>query len=341
MSSLPAYVRRFARAPQVLAHLQSHPEGLWLSALAEHFEVKPDELRAELIAFFMADVGTDDTFLGLSDIAPLEFTNGEGEETDPNDATWVRVVDPRPTEELGVEYLNSSELGLVWLAGQSLAAVEPDNVALAEAIEVLRETLFEGADDVTVARAVLPEDRHLTDLRRAIEGQLLVEIEYSPAWQAGRKRRTIAPFIVVQTHRGWEVDAGAVESELALRTFLVQNIRELTVLEQTFARPTDLAERLAQARVTERVRLQVPHAARWAADMYAESVSVVADEDSSQTLDLELLPPAERRVGLILLAAGEESRVISPRHMLPDALQGVRELLAHHRREPDQYEGTV
>lgn len=336
MSTLPGYVNRLARTPQILAHLQTHPNGLPLTQLAADFGVAPETLREDLIAFFMADVmAQDDTFLGLSGLAPLEFTNSEGIEIDPNDATWVRVVDPRPTEELGAEYLDSAELALVWTAASALASLEPEDEHLAQAIDVLADTLFEGVDDTAVrARPVPGAEQTLADLRRAVAHRLRVRIRYSRAWVAGESVRTIEPHLLVQTSRGWEVDASAVESGGALRTFLVNNIREIEVGTESFEPPADLDDRLAAQRVTERVRLVLPHEARWAADMYAESVVQVEDDELTQTLDLELLPPVERRVGLMLLAAGEESRVVSPRGMMSASLDTARELLAHHRRMP-------
>lgn len=339
MSTLPGYVARLARTPQILAYLQAHPNGMPLAALAARFELPPDTLRADLIAFFMAEVvAHDDTFLGLSGPAPLEFTNSEGVEIDPNEATWVRVVDPRPTEELGAEYLSSSELGLLWGAATALATLEPANEDLASAIEVLTDTLFEGVDGDAVRAARTPSAGSLVaDLRTAIEQQRRVKIRYSRAWQAGEGVREVEPYLLVQTSRGWELDAGALSDDgetVGLRTFLLSNIRELDMLEQTFERPLDLLDRLDAQRVTERVRLVLPHEARWAADMYAESVSQVADDERTQTLDLELLPPVERRVGLMLLAAGEESRVVSPRGLMSAALQTASDLLAHHRQVP-------
>lgn len=48
------------------------------------------------------------------------------------------------------------------------------------------------------------------------------------------------------------------------------------------------------------------------------------------TLDLDLLPPVGERVGLIMLASGTSTRVISPGAVLPDAIALIEELLHHH-----------
>ena len=57
-------------------------------------------------------------------------------------------------------------------------------------------------------------------------------------------------------------------------------------------------------RATTAVRMVLPHGSRWAADMYAETVTVLrADEDDAE-VELALLPPLADRVGMLLLAAG-------------------------------------
>ena len=78
--------------------------------------------------------------------------------------------------------------------------------------------------------------------------------------------------------------------------------------------------------------MQVPHRARWAADVYAEQVRVVDDDELTVTLDLDLLPPVERRVGLLMLAAGVEARVIKPARLVASGPALAAELLEHHLR---------
>ena len=70
------------------------------------------------------------------------------------------------------------------------------------------------------------------------------------------------------------------------------------------------------------VRVQIPYDALWAADFFAEQVRNVADDAVGATLELDLLPPVAQRVGLLLLAAGEEARVLEPAGLIaagPDA----------------------
>ena len=46
--------------------------------------------------------------------------------------------------------------------------------------------------------------------------------------------------------------------------------------------------------------------------MYAEQVTVIDDRETTVELELELLPPLEHRLGLLMLAAGSDARVLEP-----------------------------
>jgi hypothetical protein len=119
-----------------------------------------------------------------------------------------------------------------------------------------------------------------------------------------------------------------------VRTYLLSHIRSVEVLEETFVPPPDVETRLAAQRTTTTVRMELPHSARWAADMYAEAVLTVEDGDDTVVADLALLPPVERRVGLLMLAAGGDVRVLSPAALVSSGPALAAELLDHHRRRP-------
>src|SRR3546814_266658 len=115
-----------------------------------------------------------------------------------------------------------------------------------------------------------------------------------------------------------------------MRTYLLSHVRSVAVLSDEFELPDDLASRLREQRATETVQVSMLHSTRWAADMYAEHVTVVADEENSVTLKLAMLPPLERRLGLLLLVAGPEASVVSPPHLAAAGADLARELLQHH-----------
>ncbi len=323
--SAPRYVARIARLPEVFERLVAHPDGLSLDVLAGDLGVPVEELREDLLAFYTADISSE-LMMGLSRPDVIEFVGPDDD--DPTTAERVRLVADRPSEELGVEYVDAAELALVYTAARALLDMEPDNADLAGALEVLTETMYVDPQIPQVGTPVW--NRPLAPLQEAQRTRRAVRIDYSRAWSHGVGGRVIHPYRLVQTRRGWEVDAGPPDAEGQLRTFLLSNIRSVELLDETFEAPDDLDARLETQRETTRVRVLVPHAARWAADMYAERVTVVDDDEETASLDLDLLPPLDRRVGLLLLAAGPEAFVVEPAELGAAGVVAAEELLVHH-----------
>ena len=325
MMATPKYVHRFARLPEVFDVLAAHPNGMSLTDLAAQLDVRPEELHTDLLAFYAADVSP--VLLGLSRPATVEFF-GPGGEVDPAEAEMVRLIDDRPAEELGVEHVDAGELALIYTAAVALADTEPDNHDLAAAIAVLTDAVF---GEEPPEQEAAPSHRPVEALRTAIAKHRRVRIEYSREWRDGVIDRVIEPHHLFRTRRGWEVDAGPADDHSRLRTYLVANIRHYEALDETFADPARLADMMAAARATTRVRVQIPHAARWAADFHSEQVMVVAEDELSTTLDLDLLAPIRDRLGLLLLAAGTEARVLDPPSLIAAGPELAARLLEHHR----------
>jgi len=333
--SAPKYVQRIARLPEVFALLMVHPGGLPLTELAGQVGVPVDELREDLLAFYTADLNP--MLFGLSRPTVLEFLGPDGDDdVDPNDAEVVRVVDERPGDELGVEHLDAAELGLIYSAAKALLDLDPDDDDLRSAVDVIVETMWGSVAEERPTSLETPEARPwnepLEALEDAAETHRRTRIVYSPAWSAGVRDRVIEPYRLVKTRRGWEVDAGPPDGEGRIRTYLVPHIRACEVLDATFVPPPDLDNLLTAQRSTTRIRVRIPHAARWAADFYAEHAAVVEDDELTVTLDLHLLPPVERRIGLLLLIAGEDAQVLQPPALVAAGPKLAAELLAHHRR---------
>ena len=307
--------------------LLAHPDGVPLATLADEVGVPADELREDLLAFYTADPLENDRMLGLWRPPVLEFLGSDGDpEVEPGEAEIVRAVNDRPTEELGVEYVDASELALVHTAAVALHDVEPDP-DLAAAIDVLTETMV----GTPGGQPELPAwNEPLRPLQEAQRHRHAVKIIYSRTWQHGVSTRVIHPYRLVQTRRGWEVDAGPPDSAGRLRTFLLSGIRQVESLEQPFELPEGLPAMLDSQRATTTVRMVLPHGSRWAADMYAETVTVLrADEDDAE-LELELLPPIADRVGMLLLAAGSGAFVLEPTDLANAGAVLAEELLVHH-----------
>lgn len=329
MSTSPRYVARIARLPLVFERLARHPEGVALADLAEELGTTAAELREDLLAFYTADLAGE--WLSARPEA-LEFLGPEGAAEDPGTAGIVRIGADGPVD-LGVEYVDAGELAHVYTAALALLDIEPGNTDLADAIDVLAETMV-GAGAAVDATDDRPDrNRLLPDLQRAREERRVVRIVYSRAWAPGVSEREVEPYHLVQTRRGWEVDAGPVRADGSLRTYLLSNIRSVEVLERTFEVPPDLEELLAAQRATTRVKVVLPQSARWVADSYAERVTFVRDDHEYAEVDLELLPPVGRRVGRLLLAAGRDAFVVDPPALQDEAAVAAEELIRHHRAD--------
>lgn len=325
--STPKYVERFARLPKVFERLQRHPDGLPLEELAADFDISVAALREELLAFYTADIGG--RWL-LTRPEVLEFLGPDGDTEDPGTAGVVRIVAEVPAD-IGVEYVDAGELGLAYTAALALLETEPDNEELGQAIDVLTETMFGPSSAAGEAAPAVPSwNRLLPVFREALAAGRAVRIVYSRAWHPGVTEREIEPYQLVQTRRGWEVDAGPVDDEGRLRTFLLSNIRSAEVVDRTFTAPGDVAALLAEQRATTRVRVLLPQSARWAADFYAEQVTLVQDDEEDVVVDLDLLPPVERRVGRLLLAAGPLATVLDPAELDSAGVVLAEELMVHH-----------
>jgi len=321
----PKFIQRIARLPQVLNALSAYPDGLPLRVLASRFDVDADTMRQDLITYL--DLESWGWTYDIFRRPAIEFVQPEaGYTTDGSTDTTVRVVAGKPSG-LGIEHLSAGDLALIYTAGAALLDVNPNDTDLAEALHVITETMY--GEPATQPHAG-EWNRFLRPLQQAQQEQRRVKIVYSRTWRPGVTERIIEPLRLVQTHRGWEIDAGPTGPEGNLRTYILSNVRSADLLDETFDPPAGFESLLERQRAVTTVRMELAQDARWAADMYAERVTVVEEDETKFTADLQLLPPIGDRVGLIILASGTETRVLSPGRVLPEAVGVIEELLRHH-----------
>lgn len=323
----PRYLQRLARLPEIVNFLSGFEGGLSLRRLAAEFDVDVETLREDLVTYL--DLESWGWSHDIFRRPAIEFVQPEADyTTDGSGGTMVRVVQGRGPG-LGAEHLSAGDLALIYTAGMALLDVDDSNTDLAEALGVISETMY-GAPGTQPQPAGW--NQVLRPLQQGQEERRRVSIEYSRTWRPGVSERVIEPLRLVQTHRGWEVDAGPVGPEGNLRTFILSNVRSAELLDETFEPPAGVESLLERQRRTITVRMELSQDARWAADMYAEQVTVVEQDESTLVADLELLAPVGDRVGLIILASGPETRVLSPNHVLPEAIGIIEELLRHHEK---------
>ena len=134
-----------------------------------------------------------------------------------------------------------------------------------------------------------------------------MRIVYSRLWEPGVSERVIEPYLLVNTSRGYEVDAGPIDDSGSPRTFIISRFNEYEILEDGFDRPPNAAELSESTRKTVAVSGFAPHRSRWAINKYAERVDWVDDsEDDDVVFVAHVLPPVTERVALMALAAGPE-----------------------------------
>jgi proteasome accessory factor C len=312
----------FTRIQRTLAILSQYPDGLSLDDLADELGVAVAQLRREILQYYGTDI--DSRYLmGLQRHEVIEFVSADGAEADPHLAPVVRLASDAPESELGVRYIRADQLAVLYDAGRSLLDVEPDNEALASAVDRLGRTFLAagGADPEPDGTPAL--------LRSAIESRTPLRIEYSREWRPGVGNRVVHPYALHRTRRGWELDAGPLDGGRA-RTFIVSRIRSAEPLTGEFARPPGIEAILHSERQETRVELSLPQGSHWAADRFAERTEVIDADADDLTLAAWFLPPVAERVGLVLLIAGRAAFVVDPPG-LGDAAAGLaRSLRRHH-----------
>jgi proteasome accessory factor C len=323
MSAPAGYAVRVDRLARVFGILLHHPDGLSLADLADELRVPVADLRRDLGVFMNRELPVDLDWAVVRDVG-LEFVGPQGEEVESRDAERVRLTSNAPLAELGLEYLSADRLGPLYHAACDLLAVEPQNEVLAQAVQRLSATLLQGVDGTDqVGGAVAAE------LRAAARARRRVRLVYWRAWRPGVSERVIEPYRVVGTRRGFEVDAGPLDADGAIRTFLVSGIRSVQVLDATFEPPPDVQQRIQAARATLPVRLVVPRERAWVVDRFAESVRVTQADDDLE-LVADVLPPVVERVGLMLTLAGPQAFVVEPADLHDAGARTARLLLDHH-----------
>lgn len=345
----PRYVQRLGTVFEALAVLDLYPQGLELAELAAIIDVDPEALRADLIDYNSGtDLGPQGMTAWVEFLARLPEPGEFGPDT--SDSDWEPEADPGNAPDSDELYvpgesavavrlhnpgagvigqaggLTVSEIGQLLMAAEDLARLEPENVALAEVIAQLRSLWLPGVTEVW--RPSL-QRRFEAELTTAIADQRKVRITYDRTWRPGIVERTIEPYVLVRTQRGFEVDAGPVQPDGGIRTYLVNQILRMELLNENFQLPLEVDDLCAANRVATTVRMVIPADRAWVVEFLAEQVEVV-DADDDVEVEMSVIEPLRQRVGLVLLQAGPGAFVAEPAGLADadDAL--ARRLLAHH-----------
>jgi proteasome accessory factor C len=321
MAGVPGYVRRYTRILRALQVLSYYPDGLPMSQLAEELGVEPDELRAEILTYYTAQPAAASVYT----LPGIGWVTPNGEDEDPWTAEVVVLTDPKALEDLGVVRMSTREMAEVWRAGRILAEYEPENQTLKDALDVLADGWLAGP------RAEQdPASAMVAVLRKAKSEQRRVRFRYAREWEPGISTRTVDPYRLIHTNRGWELDAGPLDEEGNSRTFLLHNISEVEVLDQSFEMPQEVKAILDRNRARVEVELSLPQRSAWGADTQADRIEVVRSDPDTVTLLVELSPPYARRLALILAPTMGEGMLMSHRDLAPAVQEVAHRLSAHH-----------
>jgi proteasome accessory factor C len=305
--------------------LEQHDGRLTFAQLAVALHADVDEVRRQVEAFADLDSSaTLDLYLPERSYLLIDPADPAAEDPLPSDDDWVTLTSSA-TEVLGIEQFDATVLGPLYQAAERLLLEEPANETLQDATAVLRQRFLPG-----IRRPRHVNAPRVAELSRAIEQRRRVRIVYSRAWNPGVTERVIEPYELNHSSRGAEVDAGPLDDDGEIRTFLVNRIRALEVLDETFVRHVDAGERCIAARGLTPVTGFVPHRGRWAVDKWAERVEVGRQDETGLEFTAHLLPPVQWRCALMMLMAGPDA------WLYEDDLDAERvglaeRLLAHHQ----------
>ncbi len=304
--------------------LERHDGRLTFAALASALGADADEIRRQVDAFADLDsAATLDTYIGTSAYLLIEPADPLDEDQPPSDGDQV-VLNATSMDVLGVEQFDATTLGPLYQAAERLLLEEPDNEVLQDAVAILRQRFLPG-----VRRARHFNAPRVAELAQAIRENRRVRIVYSRAWQPGVTERVIEPYELNHSSRGAEVDAGPVDQNGEIRTFLVNRIREMEVLDETFERPADAAELSITARALVPISGYVPQSGRWAVAKWSERTKVTGEDPDGVAFTADLLPPVGWRCALMMLMAGPEA-YLDDEDADVEAASLAERLLAHH-----------
>lgn len=322
MVKVPGYVKRYSRILRALEVLSFYPDGLPLAQLADELGAKPAELRREILAYYTAEpaAGSGYTMPGIGFLSPT------GEDDDPYTAEMVVLTDPGVLAELGAVRLTATEMAAVWRAGRILAEYEPDNRVLAEGLEVLADGWLNVSQDAEDD----PGSASVAAIREAIAKRQRIRFRYARVWRPGITTRVADPYRLICTNRGWELDAGPLDEQGKPRAFLLSNLDELQILDDTFEVPDGIGKILEENRAQLRVELSLPQRAAWGVDTQADRSETILSDAETINVVVELSPPYASRLALILAPTKGEGMLMSHRDLAPQVAEVGKRLLAHH-----------
>jgi proteasome accessory factor C len=305
----------------VIHRIRTHGP-LPVRTLADMTGTSPDEIRRQIKAYDHEE--TSPTL--RQELPAWLYVEQSGDEPD-DDADVAKTEGDPLRDVLGVEMFGASVYGPLYDAASDLLTREPGNEDLRSACETLVAQFLPGTERRSAYAA-----RTVAALQTALDQRRRVRIVYSRAWKPGLVERIVEPYALTLTSRGYELDAGPVQDNDRIRSYLVTRIREHEMLEEVFDRPADSGSLIAANRATITVTGYMPHAGAWALRKWTESYAKGAADEHGFVFTAQMLPPVAERAALILILGGPDA-YLDDEGQVAEAKALARELAAHHGLE--------
>lgn len=200
----------------------------------------------------------------------------------------------------------SEALGLL-AAGMTVIGSGEGSPALESAVEKLSQVVMPDAD-TSLTVDVLDQSRHVGVLRDAAADRKVVRMVYRSVGKEETTERDVEPWSVFTTLGRWYV-LGHCRLVDGQRTFRVDRIKELNVLDEEFERPRSVPEpRVGYAPSKDDITcvIDLKPAARWVLEYYP--VEVV--RESSRTLRIRFHSPDAEVPARLLLRLGADGKLV-------------------------------
>lgn len=200
----------------------------------------------------------------------------------------------------------SEALGLL-AAGMTIIGSGEGSPALESAVEKLSKVVMPDAD-TSLTVDVLDQSRHVGVLRDAAADRKVVRMVYRSVGKEETTERDVEPWSVFTTLGRWYI-LGHCRMVDGQRTFRVDRIKELAVLDEEFERPDSVPEpRVGYAPSKDDITcvIDLKPAARWVLEYYP--VEVV--RESSRTIRIRFHSPDAEVPARLLLRLGAEARLV-------------------------------
>lgn len=282
-------VSRLARILALIPYVLDR-EAADIEDLMERFGYTEDELTKDLNTIFVC---------GLPGYGPGDLMEAYIDEDEVIiDAAEFFSKAPRltPAEALGLLAAGMTVIG----SGEGSAALE-------KAVAKLAKVVMPDADS-SLAVDVLDESNYVGALRDAAADSRVVHIVYRSVGKEETTERDIEPWSVVNTLGRWYV-VGHCRLVGGQRTFRVDRIKELEVLDETFSRPTTVPDTevgYPASKDDVTCEIDLKPAARWVLEYYPVDVM----RESSRSTRIRFHSPDAEVPARLLLRLGTDARLV-------------------------------